>query len=119
VESGDCRVQNSDRAFAEVEVLSWCARVILYARNPISKCVILLVITGTYRCTEDQCLLEVAEVLDLFAADAMRHVLQQRVELFEGRLAEDRLNDVTVNLFFRVLAEATFFGGRGDRGHGL
>jgi hypothetical protein len=41
------------------------------------------------------------------------------VELFQRRLAEDRLNDVVVNLFFRVLAEATFFGGRRDGGHGL
>jgi hypothetical protein len=77
------------------------------------------VITGTYRCTEDKCLLEVAEILDLFAADAMGHVLQKRVELFQRRLAEDRLDDVAVNLLFRILAEATFFDGRGDGGHGL
>jgi len=76
-------------------------------------------ITETYRCTEDQCLLEVAEVLDFFAANAMGNVFQKGVEFLQRRFAEDWLDDVAVDLVFRILAEATLFCGRGDRGHGL
>lgn len=65
----------------------------------------------TYRCQEDQCLLQVPEILDLFIADALWNTLDEGVKVLESVLAEDRLHDVLVNLLGGVLGQATLLGG--------
>jgi len=66
----------------------------------------------TYRCQEDQCLLEIAKVLDLFVANTAWNILDEGVKLFKCLLAKDRLDDVLVNLLGGVLAQTTLFAGR-------
>lgn len=65
----------------------------------------------TYRCQEDQCLLQVPEILDLFIADALWNTLDEGVKVFKGVLAEDGLHNVLVNLLGGVLGQATLLGG--------
>lgn len=59
----------------------------------------------TYRCEEDQSPLEISKILDIFVADARRHFLYKRVELFQSLFAKDRLDNVLMDLFASVLAQ--------------
>lgn len=61
----------------------------------------------TYRCQEDQSLLQISQILYLFVADAIRYTLDEQVELLKSSLAEDGLDDMVVDLQRSVLAQAT------------
>lgn len=65
----------------------------------------------TYRCQEDQCLLQVPEILDLLIANALWNTLDERVKVLKSVFAEDGLHDVLVNLLGGVLGQATLLGG--------
>ena len=59
----------------------------------------------TYRCQEDQCLFEITKVADVLFSNTTRDVLDQRVEVLQRVLTEDRLDDVLANSLTRVLTK--------------
>jgi hypothetical protein len=60
---------------------------------------------STYRCEEDEGLLEVTKISDVLLTYASGNVLDEGVEVFEGLLGENGLDDEVVDLLARVLAE--------------
>ena len=103
MKSRDRGVEDADGTFAEFEVFERGTSILLYAK--MSKRAIQADACATYRCEEDQSPLEISKVLDVFVADACRDFFNERVELLKSLLAEDRLDDVLMDLLASVLAQ--------------
>ena len=83
VKCRDRSMEDADRTFAELQVFVRRARIILYTKTPMSKCAGRFDTDAfTYRGQEDQCLLQISEILDFFLANAGGNVLDERMEFF-------------------------------------
>jgi hypothetical protein len=75
----------------------------------ISDCASRKITFETYRCQEQQCLLEVAEIGNKFRANPTRNVFDEGMKFFQGRLVKDRLDDKPFDVLHGVFAEVVAF----------
>ena len=61
----------------------------------------------TYGCKEDERLFQIAKVSNLTVTDAAGYLCNQTVKVLEGRLCENRLDQVFVNLLCRKQTQAS------------